>query len=147
MKEKALRRRQDLLESYERNEARPGKRSDDQRLEKERLLEGEVAAQHETLKRLQQQASGDGTRAAAAEARCQELEALVGAGEAAKAELQRCLERAEEALRVANTTGAAVPGTAKIVHLVANPSVRQFNAGMLTCVLVFDIFPSAAMAI
>ena len=134
VKDQALTRRNELLASYEHNEAKPGRRSDDQRLEKERLLEVEVATLHKALRNHEEElvraASGSGggsshsqnPRVEAAEAAVASLESQLRAALAAKAETERSLERCEESLRVANATGQMVPQTAKVLHMVANPS-------------------------
>jgi hypothetical protein len=137
VKDQALTRRNELLASYAHNEAKPGRRSDDQKFEKERLLESEVASLQKALRNHEEamaRASGGGggggggggqpqnPHVEAAEAAVASLEAQLKAALAEKTETERNLERCEETLRVANSTGQVVSQQAKVLHMVANPS-------------------------
>jgi chromosome segregation ATPase len=104
VKDQALQRRQELLESYETNEAKPGRRSDDQRLEKEKLMEAELATAKGALKELEQAALKDNAR------------------------LERQLEKVERELAAHYTAmvrgEGEAPQATRILHMKDNPSAQ-----------------------
>jgi len=103
VKDQALLRRQELLESYEANESKPGRRSDDQRLEKERLVEDELRRTKEALADVGQAAARD------------------------NAKLERQLEKAQcevAALIGAVARGEVVAPGVKVLHMRDNPSAE-----------------------
>ena len=128
-KDSAVKRRDDLLSTYESNEQKPGRLSDDQRLAKESLMQAEFAAKDNEICELRAKLASVVTQESyrASEARATELEQQLGEKASEIVKLERVLERVETelfALKSAVSTGEKTASTTKIIHMPNNPATQ-----------------------